>query len=248
MRRALVTGGAQRVGRAIAEALSADGFAVAIHYNRSGETAETFAASLPHAAAVGADFLDRAAVSALITRAGEALGGPIDLLINNASTFEPDSLDDMNHDGWDHHMASNLEAPCFLAQSFAAQTGIDEVDPCIINMIDQRVMKPNPTFFSYSIAKAGLAWATRTMAQALAPRIRVNAILPGPTMKNPRQDEESWAAQYGATLLQRPSDATQIVAALRYLIGAKAVTGALLPVDAGQHLTWKTPDIWGIRE
>ena len=248
-RRALVTGGAQRVGRALVEALSADGWAVAIHYNRSAEGAKNLAATLPSACAVGADFSDRSAIDSLFERASAGLGGQFSLLINCASTFEPDNAAEFSWPTWDVHMASNLEAPCRLAMHFAQQA--EEIAPqplSIINVIDQRVLKPNPQFFSYSIAKAGLAWATRTMAQQFAPAIRVNAILPGPTLRNARQDEESWQRQFGATLLARPSEPSEIVRAMRYLIAAGTVTGALMPVDSGQHLAWATPDIFGINE
>jgi NAD(P)-dependent dehydrogenase (short-subunit alcohol dehydrogenase family) len=248
-RRALVTGGAQRVGRAISIALAADGWSVGVHFNRSKETAQALAQSFPHAVAVGADFSDRQALDRLVEQSAEGLGGPLSLLVNCASTFEPDDVTDFNWEAWDVHMASNLEAPCRLAQHFARQPDLDRVaDPAIINIIDQRVLRPNPQFFSYSIAKSGLAFATRTMAQTLAPGIRVNAILPGPTLRNARQDEASWQKQYGATLLERPSDPDEIVRALRYLIEARAVTGALLPVDAGQHLVWQTPDVFGVKE
>ncbi len=250
-RAALVTGAGVRVGRAIATGLAADGWAVAVHYNSSAgpahDTVELIQASGGHAVALQADLADPAQVDGLAPAAAERLGAPLTALINNASTFVADGVTDMTRDGWDHHFEANLRAPCFLAQAFAAQLPASATG-AIVNMIDQRVKKPTPQFFTYSMSKAALAWATATMAQALAPRIRVNGIGPGPTLKNARQSDEDWARQVKATLLETGSPPDQIVAAVKYLLDAEAVTGQMLAVDGGQHLAWKTPDVWGLTE
>lgn len=244
--RVLVTGAGARVGRAIATELAQHGWKVAVHYNRSAGPAEETAKAIG-GHTVGGDLSDLAALPGLIASAAAALGGPLSALVNNASTFEEDALATMTPESWDHHIDVNLRAPLFLAQAFAAALPEDEPG-AVVNIVDQRVLKPTPQFFSYALSKAGLAWATATMAQALAPRVRVNAVLPGPTIKNPRQDEASWRAQIEATLLKTGSPPEDVAGAVRYLLGARAVTGALLAVDGGQHLAWKTADVWGISE
>lgn len=247
----LVTGAAHRVGRAIAERLAAQGWAVALHYNQSGEAAAALAASIAQAggqaAALPARLDVEAEVATLVARAAKALGRPLTGLVNNASTFEPDEIADMTRASWDRHMEANLRAPCLLAQAFAADLPQD-AKGAIVNLLDQRVRKPTPQFFSYTLSKAGLAWATVTLAQALAPRIRVNAVAPGPTLRNARQSEEDWRAQRAATLLKTGSPLEAVVDACVYLLGAEAVTGQILVVDGGQHLAWKTADVWGVGE
>lgn len=247
----LVTGAGVRVGRAIALALGEAGWAVAVHYNSSEgparETARMIEAAGGRAACVGADLGDGRAVEALVPAAAEALGQPLTALVNNASTFRDDRLASMTRDSWDHHAEINLRAPCFLAQAFAAALP-EPLHGSVVNIIDQRVRKPAPTFFTYSLSKAALGWATVTMAQALAPRIRVNAVLPGPTLKNERQSDTDWDKQVRATPLKTGSPPEEIAGAVLYLLNAPAVTGQLLAVDGGQHLIWQTPDIWGVRE
>lgn len=250
-RAVLITGAGARVGKALAEGLDQDGWAVALHYNRSKDPAETVAETIRAAggtaATVHADLSDRHALAELVPAAAEALDRPLTALINNASTFQDDAVIDMTHESWDFHMDANLRAPCFLAQAFANALP-EGAQGAIVNIVDQRVKKPTPQFFSYAISKAGLAWATVTMAQALAPRIRVNAVGPGPTLRNPRQDEASWSQQLDATVLKTGSPPDQILAGVRYLLSASAVTGQVLLVDGGQHLAWKTADVWGISE
>ena len=232
-------------------ALARDGWAVAVHYNRSRapaeEVADAIAAAGGHAVAVPADLSDAEAVGGLVPAAAAALGRPLTGLVNNASTFVDDRLTDMTGEGWDRHMGANLRAPCFLMQAFAAQLP-DGEHGAIVNLIDQRVRKPTPQFFTYSLSKAGLAWATVTAAQELAPRVRVNGIAPGPTLRNPRQSEEDWRVQKGATLLGDGSPPEEIVGAARYLFSARSVTGQILVVDGGQSLVWKTADVWGVGE
>lgn len=247
---ALVTGGAQRIGRSIVERLTNEGYAVAIHCNRSTVAAQEIAnrihASGAEAAIVRADLSDADAVDGLMKAAVDALG-PVTLLVNNASVFEADELTTLTQEQWDRHFAVNLRAPSFLARDFARQLPSDQ-EGCIVNIVDQRVWKPTPQFFSYTLTKAALFAATRTMAQALAPRIRVNAIGPGPTLANERQAEEDFARQSGAVLLGHGATPDEIADVVIYLAQARSVTGQMIAVDGGQHLAWETPDVVGIRE
>ena len=257
-RRALVTGAGRRLGKAMALYLGSRGFDVAVHYASSGPEAESVAAEIRaagrRAVALRADLLIEAETGTLVTRAAEALGGPLTLLVNNASIFEYDNLATATRLSWDRHIESNLRAPFVLTQAFAEQAPAtlrdDQGEPLsqalIVNMIDQRVLKLTPEFMSYTIAKMGLWALTRTAAQALAPAIRVNAIGPGPTMRGARQSEEHFARQRAATALGRGVNPSDICAALGYLIEAEAVTGQLIVVDSGQHLAWKTADILGV--
>ncbi len=257
MARALVTGGAKRLGRAMALYLAGRGYDVAVHYHGSAEAAEATVAEARalgvQAVALCADLLDEAATAALVPAAAEALGGPLDLLINNASIFEYDNLRSATRTSWDRHMGSNLRAPFVLIQAFAEQapkaersTGEPRAQAMVLNMIDQRVLKPTPEFMTYSLAKAALWSLTRTAAQALAPEIRVNAIGPGPTLQGTRQSADHFARQRAATILERGADPADICAALGYFLDAPAVTGQLLCVDGGQHLGWRTPDVLGL--
>jgi NAD(P)-dependent dehydrogenase (short-subunit alcohol dehydrogenase family) len=257
-KRALVTGAARRLGRAMALDLAASGWSVAIHYNGSAEDALQTAAEAQahgaHAAALRADLLHEEEVGGLVARAVDALGGPLSLLINNASIFEHDRLGTITRTSWDRAIESNLRAPVRLTQDFAAQAPEPLIDAggepvaqaSVINMIDQRMLKPTPHFASYTMAKAGLAMFTRTAAQALAPAIRVNAIGPGPTMRNDRQSEAHFARQRAGCILRRGADAEDIVFAMRFILACKALTGQMIAIDGGQHLAWETPDILGV--
>jgi NAD(P)-dependent dehydrogenase (short-subunit alcohol dehydrogenase family) len=247
---ALVTGGAQRIGRRIVERLATEGYAVAIHCRRSTDEAEHVAAQVREAggraAVVQADLADGEAVGRLVPEAVRALG-PLSLLVNNASEFEPDEVETLSQERWDRHFAVNLRAPAFLARDFAHQLPLEGLG-CIVNIVDQRVWKPTPQFFSYTLTKAALFTATQTMAQALAPRIRVNAIGPGPTLTNVRQGDDDFAKQSSAVLLGHGGTPDEIADAVLYLAGARSVTGQMIAVDGGQHLAWETPDVAGIRE
>ena len=255
--RTLVTGAGQRLGRAMALYLAERGHAVAVHYNASADAAEAVASDIRDrggsAVALGADLLDEAATQALVPRAREALGGALTVLVNNASVFEYDTLSSATREGWDRHLESNLRAPFVLTQRMAEDVAEPERDAAgepvaralVVNMIDQRVLKPTPEFMTYTIAKMALWAFTRTAAQALAPRVRVNAIGPGPTMQGVRQSAAHFASQRAATILERGADPADITAALGYYLDAKAVTGQLLCVDGGQHLAWRTPDVLG---
>ena len=242
---ALITGAARRIGRALALAMAGAGYDIAIHCLNSGAEAETLAAEIAalgrRACVLTADLADEDQVRGLAEAARTALG-PVTLLINNASAFEDDRLETFDPATWRTHMEVNLHAPLLLAQAFAA--GLPEGRTGqIINLLDQRVWKPNPQFFTYSLSKAALWTATRTMAQSLAPRIRVNAIGPGPTLPSIHQTPELFGAEAANIPLQRRTETADIVAAALYLIDAGSVTGQMVAVDGGQHLAWLTPDI-----
>ncbi len=254
---ALVTGGARRLGRAMVMALARRGIDVAIHYAGSRAAAETTAAEARalgvRAVALQADLLAEDETSTLVTRAAGALGGPLAVLINNASIFEHDDIRSATRESWDRHIESNLRAPFVLTQHFAAQVrggATDDMDEpvasaCVINMIDQRVRKPTPEFMSYTIAKMGLWAFTQTAARALAPDIRVNAIGPGPTLRGARQSDAHFAAQRRSTVLGRGANPADITRAMDFILDSPALTGQLLCIDGGQHLAWQTPDVLG---
>jgi len=235
---ALITGGARRIGRALVAACADAGFDVAIHVRTVDEAAEAAAAEVRQrgrkAAILTCDLRKEAAVVALV---GEAEGelGPVTLLVNCASVFEEDAFSDFNRASWDLHMETNLRAPLVLAQAFARRLPKDR-EGHIVNILDQRVLNPQPAFFSYSLSKSALWAATQMLAQALAPRIRVNGVAPGPTLASIHQDAQAFEAEARATLLGHASSPAEIAQALRYLIEAPSVTGQLIAVDAGQHL------------
>lgn len=239
-RAALVTGGARRIGRALALELARAGFAVAVHYKASAAEAEEvvqlIAGAGGHAVALPADLADEAETARLLPAAGEALG-PLGLLINNASTFERDEWDDVTRDSWDRHLEPNLRAPFVLSQAFARQLPA-EARGLIVNLLDQRVWNLTPHFLSYTVSKAGLWTLTRSLALALAPRIRVNGIGPGPALPSPRQSDAQFARQAAATPLGRGTDPEEICRALRFLLEAPSMTGQMIALDGGQHLNW----------
>jgi NAD(P)-dependent dehydrogenase (short-subunit alcohol dehydrogenase family) len=258
MARALVTGAARRLGRAMALYLAGRGFDVAVHYASSRDEAEAVVADIRamgrQAVALQADLLDEAQVTPLIPAAAAALGGPLTVLVNNASIFEHDRMGSLTRESWDRHIESNLRAPVVLTEALAAgcppavldEAGEPVAQGLVVNMIDQRVLKLTPEFMSYTIAKMGLWAFTRTAAQALAPDIRVNAIGPGPTMQGARQSADHFARQRAATVLKRGAGPADICGALGYFLDAPAVTGQLLCIDGGQHLAWQTPDTLGV--
>ena len=240
---ALVTGGSRRIGRAIVLTLARAGWDIAVHHRESESDAERAAADARafgvKAAVVTADLADEAQVRGLVGQAAEALG-PLSVLVNNASVFEDDRVGGLDRAIWDRHMETNLRAPLVLAETFAAQA---PDGAAIVNLLDQRVLKPDPRFISYALSRNGLWWATRTLAQALAPRIRVNGVGPGPTLPSIHQTPEDFAAEAAGTLLQRPGSPEAVAEAVRWLIDADMVTGQMIAVDGGQHLAWRTPDI-----
>jgi NAD(P)-dependent dehydrogenase (short-subunit alcohol dehydrogenase family) len=245
LKNVLVTGAAKRLGRAIALDLAAAGWNIAVHYNGSVADAEEVAAEIRangcKAALVQADFAREEETAAAVPAAAKAIG-PLTALINSASLFENDDWRSATRKSWDDHMEANLRAPFLLAQMFAKQLPREEKGS-IINIIDQRVLKPTPQFLSYSLSKAGLYWLTTTLAQGMGPNIRVNAVGPGPTLKNPRQSDADFNRQRDATILRHGADPADICGAVRYLLSAEAVTGQMLAVDGGQHLIWQTPDV-----
>jgi len=247
---ALVTGGARRIGSAIVEDLAAHGFAVAIHANASRSEADELAARIAgaggRAAVVTADLTDMAAAGALVA-AAEAELGPVSLLVNNASVFDDDSILDFDEAAWNRHFAIHVKAPAVLVRAFALALPAG-ADGLVVNIIDQRVWKPTPHYFSYTLSKSALWAATQTMAMALAPRIRVNAIGPGPTLKNARQDDADFQAQLDGLVLRRGPELSEFGATIRYLWQARSVTGQMIALDGGQHLAWQTPDVTGMAE
>ena len=259
-RRALITGAAIRLGRAMALDLAGSGWDVAIHYNGSAEAAEATAENVralgARAVTLQADLGDDTAVARLVGAAAEGLGGPLACLINNASWFENDTLASMTPESWEQGMASNLRAPVKLTQDFAAQApkavpdthGEPVAQAVVICLIDQRVLKPTPMFHSYFIAKSGLHAFLRSAAQAMAPHVRIGGIGPGPTIAATRQTDDHFARQRAACLLGRGSDPEDIVHAMRFILSNKAFTGQMLAIDGGQHLNWQTPDVLGTGE
>jgi len=242
-RTALVTGAGRRIGAAIARALVRAGYAVVLHANNSREDAERLASAIlgagGQAYVVLADLADHEAVRGLVPVA--AAFGRLTLLVNNAGEFEPDDIETLSHARFQRAIAVNLEAPLFLSQAFASQVP-EGLDASIVNIVDQRVFRPNPRFFSYTLSKSALFTATTTLAQAMAPRIRVNGVAPGPTLPSPRQTDLQFAAQAESMPLKHGPQPDDIAAAVLYLAHASSVTGVTIPVDGGQHLAWRTTD------
>jgi NAD(P)-dependent dehydrogenase (short-subunit alcohol dehydrogenase family) len=245
MQLALITGGAVRIGRTIALQLARSGYSIAIQYNNSkaeaGETVAAIAQTGVRAACFRASLAACTEVEALIPEVAKTMG-PVSCLVNNASHFADDRITGLSLSSWRTHMAINLEAPVFLAQAFAAQLPAGETGN-IVNIVDQRVLRPNPRFFSYTLSKSALWAATRTMAQALAPRIRVNAIGPGPALANVYQSQEDFEQECRAVLLGHGTSPEEIAKAVLFILNAPAMTGQMIALDGGQHLLWQTPDI-----
>lgn len=240
---ALITGGAKRIGRAITLELARAGYDTAIHYGEDAAAAQATADAVRElgrrAVTLQADLADVVAAHSLIDQASQALG-PVTALINNASVFAEDRLQTITGQTWSTHMDVNLRAPILLAQTFAAQA---PAGSAIVNIVDQRVLKPDPRFFSYALSKSALWSATRTLAQALAPDIRVNAVGPGPTLPSTHQTPDEFQAEARATLLGQAVAPEAVAQAVRWLLQAELVTGQMIAVDSGQHLAWLTPDI-----
>lgn len=239
-RAALVTGAGRRIGRAIATALGRDGWAVAVHYRSSAEAAESTVAAIAaaggRAVALQADLSAETETAALLPRAVEALGA-LGCLVNNAAVFEPDMPQTATRDSWDRHLGTNLRAPLVLSQAFARQLPGD-AGGAIVNLLDQRVWSLTPYFASYTVSKMGLWTLTRTMALALAPRIRVNGIGPGPALPSPRQSDDQFARQSAGVPLGRGTTPEEIAEAVQFILAAKAMTGQMIALDGGQHLGW----------
>ena len=237
---ALVTGAARRIGRALAEDLATQGYAVAVHYRESGTEAAAVVDSIRarggRAASLQADLEQEDATAGLMARAAQALG-PVGVLVNNASTFERDDALTATRATWDAHMEANLRAPFVLSQDLARGLPPD-ARGVIVNLLDQRVWNLTPYFTSYTVSKSALWTLTRTLALALAPRIRVNAIGPGPTLPSTRQDAAQFRRQGDLTPLRRIATVAEICAALRFILAAPSMTGQMIALDGGQHLGW----------
>jgi NAD(P)-dependent dehydrogenase (short-subunit alcohol dehydrogenase family) len=240
---ALVTGGARRIGRAISLELARCGWNVAVHYRQSAAEARSLAAEIERcgaaAASLRADLAREDETRDLVARAAAALG-PVHCLINNASVFERDTLATATRASWDAHLETNLRAPFVLTQAFAAALPA-EAGGSVVNVLDERVWNPTPYFVSYTVSKAGLWALTRTTALALAPRIRVNAVGPGPTLPSPRQSQAEFERQCRRTPLRRGTTPDEIAAAVRFILESPAMTGQMIALDGGQHLGWSHP-------
>lgn len=247
---ALVTGAAKRIGRALALHLARNGFSVTVHYNNSKLEAQQVVAAIQEsggkAVAIQANLADMQSVAKLESKSAAEFG-PITLLVNNASTFVSDEIGSITPESWDHHLIPNLQAPIFLAQAMAKRLPAEE-NGLIINMIDQRVWALTPRYMSYTLSKAALWSATQTLAQALAPNIRVNGIGPGPTLSSDRQSDADFRSQIDATILRVQPQLSEITAAIDFIHNATSMTGQMIALDSGQHLAWETPDVVGCLE
>ena len=245
-RKIIITGGATRMGAAIARKLSGPNKEILIHYNKSKLKAEKLKKELSNKDTkvylVKGDLSKETDIKKIIKFAKSKLKF-FDCLVNNASLFENDKLENFSLDSWSKHLRTNLRAPALLTKEFAKN--VKGKNNNIINIIDQRVFKLTPYFFSYTLSKTGLYTLTKTSAMSLAPNIRVNAIAPGPTIKNQRQSEKHFKKQYLATPLKRQVDVEQICNAVDFFIKNISITGQVLAIDSGQNLNWQTPDVMG---
>ena len=247
---ALITGGAKRIGKAIALFLAESGYDIVIHYSQSKKEAEELVIKLKslgvEAFCIKANLLKDFEISTLVDKSIKLIGKPLDLLINNASIFENDTLTSLTLESWDRHLFTNLKAPVFLSKEFSKQAPDNSKDENneilassnIINIIDQKVLNLNPKFFSYTLAKSSLLNFTKLSAQELGPKIRVNAIGPGPILKASHQSEEQFQNQRKSTLLRRGSDVKEICRTILYILSSPGLTGQLITLDGGEHLTW----------
>lgn len=246
---ALVTGASRRIGLAIAKSLANAGCDIAVHHFSSDEEAEALCLELRKlgvkAEAFAADLSNAKSTRQLFLDVQSKMG-MIDLLVNNASVFEDDTVTQINDDLWDAHFNIHVKAPSVLAGELANQDGLS--NGLIINLIDQRVWNLTPKFYSYTLSKSALWAATQTLAQGLAPKIRVNAIAPGPTLANERQSESDFQNQIDGLLLKQGPELTEFGSTIMYLWNTPSVTGQMIALDGGQHLSWETPDIIGIKE
>lgn len=249
-RTALVTGASRRIGRAIAEDLARNGFSLALHARDSINEAETFANEIRrnggNAQVIVADLARIEDTATLMEKATAAIG-PVGLLVNNASVFLEDSPQVFDAAIFDAHFAVHVRAPSILAAEMMRLLPPD-MQGLIVNIIDQRVLAPNPRFYSYTLSKSALWTATRTLAQGLAPRIRVNAIGPGPTIRSHRQSDGDFQAQVEALILKRGPAFDEFGRTIRFLFDTPSITGQMIALDGGQHLAWETPDVAEIVE
>ena len=243
-RKIIITGGATRIGAAIAKKLSGANKEVLIHFNKSKLKAEKLKKELElndtKVYLVKGDLIKENDVNKIVKYAKSKLKY-FDCLINNASLFENDKLKNFTTNSWDMHLKANLKAPALLSKGFAKNARGKNNN--IINIIDQRIFKLKPYFFSYKLSKTGLYTLTKTSAMSLAPNIRVNGIAPGPTIKNKRQSDKHFKKQYMATPLKKQTDVQEICNAVDFFIKNRSITGQVLAIDSGQNLNWQTPDI-----
>lgn len=251
----LITGAADRIGKAMAFDLASAGTPVCIHYNRSDgaalELAETIQQAGGRAATVQAELLNEQDITGLVAKAAQAIGAPIQCLVNNASLFEPDRVGDLAPELFAQHFAIHATAPALLADQMVGALA-DGAEGLIVNIIDQRVWALTPNFLSYTASKLALWGLTQTLAQAYAQstlgKVRVNAIGPGPTLANARQDPAEFRKQVDAVPLGRGPALDEFAATITYLWTMKSITGQMIALDGGQHLAWETPDVAGIIE
>jgi len=245
----IITGGATRIGAAIAERLSGPKKEIVIHFNKSKSKAESLQKKLSKNGTIvyliKGDLSIEKDVNKIVKFSKSKLKY-FDCLINNASLFENDKLENFTTHSWGKHLRTNLRTPALLSKEFSKN--IRGKNNNIINIIDQRVFKLTPYFFSYTISKTGLYTLTKTSAMSLAPNVRVNGIAPGPTLKNKRQSEKHFKKQYMATPLKRQVDVEQICNAVDFFIKNRSITGQVISIDSGQSLNWQTPDIMGGKE
>ena len=248
-RKIIITGGATRIGAAIAKQLSGPNKEILIHFNKSKIKAEILKKQLEKNNTkiylVKGDLSKEKDIYKILKFAKSKLKY-FDCLINNASLFENDKLDNFTKNSWDNHINTNLKAPALLSKEFSKN--IKKGNNNIINIIDQRVFKLTPFFFSYTLSKTGLYTLTKTSAMSLSPNVRVNGIAPGPTIKNIRQSEKHFKKQYLATPLKRQVDVNEICNAVDFFIKNRSITGQVLAIDSGQNMNWQTPDIIGTKE
>jgi NAD(P)-dependent dehydrogenase (short-subunit alcohol dehydrogenase family) len=246
----IVTGGATRIGAAIAESLASHKNQITIHYNKSKGKAAKLKKILERKGSkvflIKADLNKISELNKIIKFANIKMKG-INCLINNASLFENDNIKNFSIKRWEKHLNINLKAPALLIKQFSKVVS-KKTKANIINIVDQRVFKLTPYFLSYTLSKTGLCTLTKTSAMSLAPNIRVNGIAPGPTLKNKRQSSKHFKKQYLSTLLKKSVDTKEICSAIKFLITNKSITGQIIAIDSGQNLNWKTPDIIGIKE
>jgi NAD(P)-dependent dehydrogenase (short-subunit alcohol dehydrogenase family) len=240
----LITGAAKRIGRALALDFAQKSWRVIIHYRSSGSHADDLVELIKsrdgQAWAVAGDFRLETAPETIIEEC-LAKAGPITCLINNASLFERDDIRSMSPESWVAHMDINLRAPVFLAQAFAKQLP-EGTQGNIINILDQKVWNLTPEFLSYTTSKSALLTLTKTLAQALSPTCRVNAIGPGPTLPNARQSKQDFQAQVDATLLKRATSLEEICAAAQFILASPSLTGQMIALDSGEHLVRNTAE------
>ena len=245
-RKIIITGAATRIGAAIAEKLSGHNVEIAIHFNKSKSKAEILKKKLQRLGTkvhlVKADLSIEKDIYKLVKTLKSKMRY-FDCLVNNASLFENDKLENFNSKSWEKHISTNLKAPALLSKEFSKNTRGKKNN--IINIIDQRIFKLTPYFFSYTISKTGLYTLTKTSAMSLAPNIRVNGIAPGPTIKNKRQSDTHFKKQYFATPLKKQVNVNEICNAVDFFIKNASITGQVLAIDSGQSLNWQTPDVLG---